>query len=79
MADRRVTCVEVERLFRSKETVWGQIRTALMREQTDPAHLRLLRDAYARLEERATDALTKLATQTPAQTTETIAPDLHVN
>ena len=61
---KRVTCVDVERLIQNKETVWGQIRTAIMRgDDTKPADLQLLRDCHAKLSERLTDAISTLATQ----------------
>ena len=64
MTARRVTAVDVERLIQNKETVWGQIRTAIMRgDDTKPADLQLLRDCHAKLSERLTDAISTLATQ----------------
>ena len=60
---KRVTAVDVERLIQNRETVWGQIRTAMMRDETKPADLQLLRDCHAKLSEKLTDAISTLATQ----------------
>ena len=63
MTARRVTAVDVERLIQNKETVWGQIRTAMMRNETKQSDLQLLRDCHAKLSEKLTDAISTLATQ----------------